>query len=182
MMGRVDFKPLAELSHWAARFALSLVQSWELPPVADRALSGGAYSPALAELIMLQDPRSSDVDPLFRQALMELGVPLPSRVEAAWVLTRECMERIAADPGSPFELLSFLYHVHSAAGDVVPDKKYVGDGLDIAKLIGLYWSYTEPNENFYKGRVITDESERHAILDGLARREARGWLDRHKVL
>jgi hypothetical protein len=181
MMGREDSRPLSELRSWAARFALSIAKSWELPPVADRALSGGVFSPALAELSMLQGPTMSDVDPLFRQALKELGLPLPSLVEAAWILTRECMERIVAEPGSPFELLGFLERVHSAARDVAPDTEYVGDGLNLGELIGLYWSYTEPNENCYKGRVIADESERRAILDGLARHEARGWLDRHPI-
>ena len=74
-MGKADSEPLAELRSWAARFALSTAQSWELPPVADRALSGGVFSPSLAELSMLQDPTWSDVDPLFRQALKELSCP-----------------------------------------------------------------------------------------------------------
>jgi len=109
-------------------------------------------------------------------------LPLPSLVEAAWILTRECMERVVAEPGSPFELLDFLKRVYWAADDVLPNKKYAGDGLDIAALYGLYWSYTEPNKNCYKGRVITDESERRAIIDELVRCEARGWLDRHPML
>jgi hypothetical protein len=180
-MGKADFEPLVELRSWAARFALSIAESWELPPVADRALSGGVFSPSLAELSMLQGPTMSDIEPLFRQALKELGLPLPSLAEAAWILTRECMERVVAEPGSPFELLDFLKRVYWAADDVLPNGKYAGDGLDIAALYGLYWSYTEPNENYYKGRVITDESERRAIIDELVRCEARGWLDRHPM-
>ena len=67
------------------------------------------------------------------------------------------------------------------ASAVLPSGKYAGDELDTAALYGLYWSYTEPNENYYKGRVITDESERRAIIDELVRCEARGWLDRHPM-
>jgi len=64
---------------------------------------------------------------------------------------------------------------------VLPSRECVGDSLDLGSLPGIYWSYSEPAENYYAAerRTITDESERLALLDTLARREAKAWLQRH---
>ncbi len=65
----------------------------------------------------------------------------------------------------------------------MPDKSYVGDGLDLGGLLGIFWSYFEPNENYYEPekRLITDEAERRAVLDRLAREECRRWLERRRL-
>ncbi|HVT82480.1 MAG TPA: hypothetical protein VHM90_17700 [Phycisphaerae bacterium] len=165
----------------AAKFSLHLVDSWEVPPVADELLTNGIYSSALAELATQRKPSWSDVVPLLENAMAELQMPFPSKAEAAWMLARHCILRIAHEAGSPFETLSLLQKVSSAAWDVLPDKAYVGENLDLKGLIGIYWSYTEPTENYYEPekRYIHNESERCAILDRLAREESHLWLARH---
>jgi hypothetical protein len=174
--------PLAELRTFAARHVLGLAHSWEFPPVADRALVNHVYSPSIAELAALPEPIMSDAAPLLERALGELGLALPSRSEAAWVIARHCMERLVSTMERPRDVLRLLRDASEAATDVLPHDKYVGHGLDLGSLIGTYWSYTEPNENYYEPekRLITDEGERQALLDSLARREAKAWLERHR--
>lgn len=91
------------------------------------------------------------------------------------------MNRILKGDERPEEVLELLRDVLWATDDLLPNTKYLGDGLDVAHLIGLYWSYSEPSENHYEAenRIIEDEDERQALLDSLAREEARAWLARH---
>jgi hypothetical protein len=178
-VARLPTTPLSELRLTGARFVLGLVHSWDLPPVADRALAGGVYSPALAELCEVANPIMSDVGPLFTKALAELNLPLLSRSAAAWLIARDYMERIAFDAERPREALRLLKRLSDSARDVLPDRRCVGDGLDVGSLIGIHYLYSEPDENYYDGRLITDEQERQSILDSIARKEASAWLSRH---
>ncbi|MFN0021761.1 MAG: hypothetical protein ACKVP0_26235 [Pirellulaceae bacterium] len=168
-----------ELQLTAAKLVLGLLYSWEIPPVADRALLNGEYSPAFAELAAIDNPIMSEVEPVLIKAIAELGLRLPSRPDAAWLIVRNCMQLIVLNAESLRTALSLLKETSYAVRDVMPDSQYVGDNLDLGSLIGIYWSYTAPNENCYEGRLIIDESERQTILDALARNEARAWLGRH---
>ena len=175
--------PLEPLRLTAARHVLGLAHSWEIPPVADRALSDGLYSDTLAELAAVAEPTMTVVAPLLVRTLAELGLPAPSPTEAAWYLAAHCIRRIASEEEPPLVPLSLLQEVHSAARAVMPDKSYVGEGLDLGGLLGIFWSYFEPNENYYEPekRLITDEAERRAVLDRLAREECRRWLERRRL-
>ncbi len=163
----------------AAKVAVGLIHSWEIPPIADRALSNGEYSPALAELAALVNPIKTVVEPLFIKAIAELGLQMPPRAEAAWLIVRHCIQLIASNSESLRAALSLLKETSYAVRDVMPDNQYVGDNLDLGALIGIFWSYSESNENCYEMRIMTDESERQSILDLLARKEASAWLERH---
>jgi hypothetical protein len=166
----------------AAKHALRLVSSWEIPLVADRALASGEYSPALAELAMVVNPIMSDVEPLFIAVLAEMGLQVPPRTDAAWFIVRHCMQVIISDAASPREAVSLLIETSETVWGEMPNKHYVGDNLDVAPLVHIHWSYIEPGEICFQGRVITDEPERQAILDSLAREEAQAWLARHPAL
>jgi hypothetical protein len=159
--------PLRILRLLAASHALGSSKSWEVPPAADRALQGGVYSDALAELAALREPIMSEVAPLLESALNELGEPIPSMFDAVQTLTRYCVERIAESTASPVELLSFLWW-DLAFHKCVPQGKYAGESLDICLLLGIYDSYSEPDENLNE-------------LDRLAREAAKEWLQRHPV-
>lgn len=164
-----------------ARHTLGLDRSWDVPPIADQALSRGIYSPSLAELAALPalPATAAEVDPLMARLPLEPDLPPRLKAEAAWFLARHYIQQAAT--GSPREPLDQLRQVCSASRDVLPDDGYVGSALDIGMLIGLYWHYTEPGENYYHAerRTITDEGERIALLDRLAQEEARDWLKRH---
>jgi len=173
--------PLELIRVAAARHSLGLIHSWEIPPVADRALGLGVYSDSLAELAAIVNPQMAEVGPLLARAMAELGLPVLTKADAARYLTEHCVRRIACTDEPPLSPLTLLKEVSYAAEQVLPNRLYVGDGLDLGTLIGIYWSYSQPNENYYEpeGRVITNEIERRAILDTLAREECRRWLARH---
>ena len=174
---------LEEFKLVTARYILGRAQSGDIPLAADRALSSGVYSDALAELSYLRDPARSEVEPLLSEAFAELGLKADTKTDAAWMLARHCVQRIAFGQDHPFAALELLRDVNWAAQDVLPDTEHVGSGLDVGWLIGIYWHYTEPNENFSQSaqRRLSEE-EREQYLGGEARREARAWLSRHPDL
>lgn len=169
---------LAELRLVGARLVLGRVHSWEIPPVADRALMNRVYTPALAELATLPDPIMSDVAPLLRRAMEELGLALPSRTDAAWQLARSCMERLASGEWPPDRIVEELIWLVDDVADVLPTRSYVGDGLDAAELIGMFWTYLGEDFGDPENHRAAIEARRPGLLDSLAR-EARAWLERH---
>lgn len=181
-MGSTEPDAMTLLRVTAARHMLGLLYSWEFPPLADTLLNRGVYSRSLAELAAITTPRMADVEPLLVATLKELEEPVFSSVDAAWFLVRHCIERIAQSdepPRVPLELLTRVSN-SSATQNVLPNKVFVGDGLDLGSLIGIYYSYAEPSYNVLpSGRVITDEAERQSLLDKWAREEAVLWLARH---
>lgn len=179
-----DINPRDLLELVAAKHALGLVHSWEIPPVADHALNNGLYSESLAELAIFPEgsyPTKSEVEPLFAHALEELGIPVRSKAESAWYLADHCIRRIISEQEHLLIPLNLLVDVSLASQDVLPDKEYVGAALDLGYLIGNYYSYSEPTENYHEPekRLITDETERRRLLDGWVREESRSWLERH---
>ena len=178
-----DANPRESVRVLAARHVLGVVHSWEFPPVADRALSDGLYSDALAELASIVNPAMCEVAPVFARAMTELGMPTPSRSEAAWCVAEDCIRRIAAGHEEPVHPLSLLEAVCSASQDVFPNRAYVGDGLDLGGLIEIFWYYFEPAQNWFglDGRRITDAGEWKALLDRMARDERRQWLTRRST-
>ena len=163
-----------------ARYVLGLAKSWDIPPVANRSLCDGLYSDSLVELAETVDPTMSVVAPLLERAIVELGIAKPSRADAAWMLADHYIRRIASGAERPETLLSSLRDVSDASQDVLPNEADAGDGLDLGQLIGAYYSYSCPNENYYEpeNRLISSEAERRSILDRLAQDEARRWLER----
>jgi hypothetical protein len=177
----VSADPTSILKRLAANYALGLVHSWDLPPVADRALSSGVYSPSLAELAATTNPIMSEVGPLFERAMNELGHPVPPGDEAAWIVARAHVERVATAAEPLREALWDLVRLRWATSMPVEGRRSVGNGLGIEPFMGIYWSLDELNENFYEpeNRLIATEEERQAILDRDARKAAADWLRMH---
>lgn len=179
-MSGPDAKALEPIRVIAAQCVLGLARSWDLPPVADRALSDGVYTDSLAELAAVAEPTLAELVPLVERTIVELGLPPPSRPDAAWYLATHYIGRVALGDEPPLVPLTLLIQLSYAIDDVLPNSSFMGDGFDLGRLIGIFWSYTEANENYYhpERRLITDEAERHALLDRHAREEGRSWLAR----
>lgn len=160
--------PADDLALHAAVYSLGYLYSWELPPMADRCLMRGFYTPALAELAEHTHAVMSEVGPLFELALREAGQPLPTREAAAWLTVRHCATVLVNDRTVvPREWLRFIaYGISRAVADVLPDTTFVGSGLDVAALAGIHASYDEPGED-------------NTRLDAEARVQAWAWLMRH---
>jgi hypothetical protein len=83
--------------------ALDLLPAAEAARLACSALEGGFDSPSLGVLSAVGDDDQDLVRPILHRALRELGVPLPSRREAALNLAYETAQRVIRSELSPYE-------------------------------------------------------------------------------
>jgi hypothetical protein len=173
------------LSLAAARFALDLASSEELVKLADDLLASGVYSYSLGELYSIRYPNLSDVCPLFTSSLKELGVPLPSREEAARTLVKGSISDIAEGNVTPLGGLTHLLETISAvrlyqSGVVIqPNLDLCGSG-EVSHWVSEYEYMTTLVDEGYIG---ADESEqRLAALNSQVTAFADRWLGEHAPL
>src|SRR5688572_12773850 len=120
MDGLIVPEPRVTIRLHAAAYALRVLNSWDIPPMADRVLSAGLYSDALAQLASTTSPVMSEVGPLFERSLAELGLATPSMADAAWMLARRCMELLVHTDQTPRETLTLLSNVVNASRGALP--------------------------------------------------------------
>lgn len=128
----------------AARYTLSLLKSWDLPPIADAALNRGIYSPALAQLAAVDDPRMSDVGPLFETALAEVSAGKPSVDGAVWTLLRHYIRQIAeAEIPAREGLRRIMNDVYYPADLYTKSNACAGDSHDVNAFVGSFYEYDD---------------------------------------
>jgi hypothetical protein len=91
-----------ELRIAAAWYALDKLPSEEAINAAHEVLNRGVHSDSLGMLIC-QEPRWSEIGPLFERALVELGIGVPDRAAAVRLLAEDFARRIIADELTPYE-------------------------------------------------------------------------------
>lgn len=87
----------------AAMLVLDLLDSDHIVPVAERLLDSGYDSPSLRILAGEAAPIASVWLPLFRKAMAELDIPMPTRLQAARVVAREIAKMIIEKELAPQE-------------------------------------------------------------------------------
>lgn len=165
----------------AARYTLGLLKSWDLPPIADAALNRGSYSPALAHLAAVDDPRMSDVGPLFETALAELSIGKPSVDGAAWTLLRHYIRQIAeAEVPAREGLRRIMNDVYDPADLHSKSNACAGDSHDINAFVGSFYEYDDfagpCSEASFEGLYGEDAM---CALDKDVIRRAKEWLASH---
>ena len=74
-----------------------------MPAIACEALADGFDSPSLTALAGEIEPVMSSIGPLFEAALRELGIPVPTKREAAIRIARSVAVRIVSGELAPYE-------------------------------------------------------------------------------
>jgi hypothetical protein len=86
-----------------AKWVLGLLPSNELPDFATQALESGLDTPALRQLAGELQPTMRDARPIFKKALAQLGITLPSRPDAGLIIARHYAKEISDGTLSPYE-------------------------------------------------------------------------------
>ncbi|MEU8257284.1 hypothetical protein AB0C06_23795 [Micromonospora inaquosa] len=97
----------------------------DLPMAAAHALTRGVDSPSLRELAGLSKGQSREAVDLFRQAMDELGSPVPDKSAARLHLMRQAAANILAGKGDPEDLAHEIYW--QACYSERPELRPVGD-------------------------------------------------------
>ncbi|MCG5467962.1 hypothetical protein LADH09A_001812 [Micromonospora sp. LAH09] len=116
---------MGQLRGFAIRLAMDEPVGDDLPMAAAYALTRGVDSPSLRELAGLSKGQSREAVDLFRQAMNELGCPVPDESGARLHLMREAAANIVAGKGDPEDLAHEIYW--QACGSGMPELRTVGD-------------------------------------------------------
>ncbi len=150
-----------------AAYVLRILPPESLPAVCVVALEAGLDSASLAVLAgesARSDP--SELRALFEAAIRELGLPLPSPIEAAEVLKRHYATQVATGTLPPKQGADLIVErVLRRIDHLLPRGAYVGESFGIARLVGLFYDYDDV--------PITDQASireiDQAIIDECAR-------------
>jgi hypothetical protein len=154
----------------AARYALVVATTTELVEAADQALTDNVYSYSLGELGTLRNATWADASPLFRNALEELEIPMPSRDEAIQSLIAIQATAIAEGAIKPEDGLRALHEVYTTFQDSTwgrPDKVSLEP---LRPFVDYHYSFETLREYAYLGEqgVIAYDPDPRAI-DSLER-------------
>lgn len=116
---------MEQLRNLAIRLGLDEPVGADLPMAAAHALTRGVDSPTLRELAGLSKGQSREAVDLFRQAMDELGWPVPDRSAARLQLMRDAAAKILAGEGAPEALAHEIYWHACYSG--LPELRQVGD-------------------------------------------------------
>ena len=137
----------------AAYWKLELLPSEDLPVIAMSWLETGHSSHNAAALtgVTQPHPEMSECAPLFEAALRDVGAPMPSRREAAWIVIRDVLARIdngALDPMAGADFLTtgidsdiqFFQRPDLDGQRSEPGRLFAGEELGFENILGLYWA------------------------------------------
>lgn len=116
---------MEQLRDLAIRLATGKPVGDDLPMAAAHALTRGIDSPTLRELAGLPKGDSREAVDLFRQAMDEVGWPVPNESIARLHLMREAASHILAGKGDPEDLAHEIYWQACYSG--LPELRAVGD-------------------------------------------------------
>jgi len=105
----------------AANLVLGLAPVEPLPCVAVQALVEGCDSPALRQLAGLTEYQSEEAPVLFKQALLEVGLSLPDKCAAVFLLARDLAAQILSGQLSPYEGGKRIWQLTLVAGRGAPE-------------------------------------------------------------
>lgn len=123
-----------------ARLRLRVATSEDLVRAAEEALVAGYESTSLAILAGEKNPIWSDIEPLVRSAVADLGREFPDLDAACWTVLRHHVGRIAEGSVPPLAGMRTILDEVVYPGDLHSRSRHVlGDSHDLERLIGNYW-------------------------------------------
>ena len=160
-------------------YKLNKLSSDRIVSLANKWLEDGLYTSSLGDLGFVTNPIMSDVAPIFENAMKELGLKEPNKLEAAKILIRMTLNQIVEKDIPPDKGASFLYwDVHHEITDEFPDKKYVGDNLGLEQIfcwLREIWDCRDGSRILYHTDLPRPEAEKK-FLEYLVD-ESRKWLE-----
>jgi hypothetical protein len=121
-----------------------------------------------------------DISTLFERALRESGIHLPNKEQAAEDRFKYWLEAIVNGEISPYEGAKSIYEEVYSLIKVNNNESYVGECLDIGKIVGAMYEYDDLQEPYimYEGKTIT-KAEADAILNDIVISEANRLLTKN---
>ena len=132
-----------------SNYVLENITTKDLPKVGIIALNESLESESIYILAgMNVNDNLFEIDQYFENSINELKIKLPTKIEAAKILTRYYLKQIVENPEKAFELMVKLDNdVYKQIDWNESNNKYVGEELNIEKLFTWYREIQDWNDN-----------------------------------
>ena len=143
---------------WLARLALGDARTSDFPAMALQALAEGYESAQLAALAgsSAGERSPSEVQGLLERGLLQVHKVRPTRAEAGRILRQYYATQVAVGALAPRTGAARIVRLATELSDVLPAREFAGDGLGVARLLGLYYSHDD---------VPWNDDRAHAEID-----------------
>lgn len=120
-----------------AHYMLGKLSSERIVQLANTWLEEGLYTDSINLMAMEHAPVMSDVGPMLEKTIIELGLPIPTKVQAARIAARDIVEQMVSGTVDLMEGANFLYwNIHHEITDELPDGEYLGTNLGLEHVFG----------------------------------------------
>jgi hypothetical protein len=158
MLSVRPIRNIVTFDQWLARVALGEARTSDLPAIALQALNEGYDSAPLAALAgsSVGEQSPSELQQSLDRALRQLNKRLPTRANAGRILKRYYAKQVAEGALAPRTGVAEIVRLATELSDALPPREYAGDGLGVARLLGLYYSHDD---------VPWNDDRAHADID-----------------
>lgn len=161
-----------------SQYKLGKLSSDAIVSLANSWLNQGIYTDSLNCIFMENNPSMADVGPLFESAIRELGIEIPSRVEAAKFAAKDIIQKMVSGEIDLMTGANFLYwDIHQEIADELPDGEYLGSNLGLEYIfcwLREVWDCRDGSMILYHTDLPRDQAE-VKFLDHI-KEEAEKWL------
>ena len=132
-----------------SNYVLENISTKDLPKIGVIALIENYESESICILAgMNENDNSFEINQYFENSINELKIKLPTKIEAAKILTKYYLKQIVENPDSAYELMIILDNdIYKQIDWKENNKKYVGEELNIEKLFTWYREIQDWNDN-----------------------------------
>jgi hypothetical protein len=133
------------LDQLLARVALGEARTTDYPVIAEQALAEGLESHVMAALAgtAAGERSSSELQDLLDRGLRQVERSVPERAAAGTIMRDYYASEVASGALSPKDGAAKIVRLETDLRDVLPSREYAGDGLGVARLLGLYYSHDD---------------------------------------
>ncbi|MFZ6672460.1 hypothetical protein [Undibacterium sp. Xuan67W] len=161
-----------------SQYKLGKLSSHAIVSLANSWLNQGIYTDSLNSIFMEENASMAEVGPLFEKAIQELGIEIPSRVEAAKFAAKDTIQKMVSGEIDLMTGANFLYwDIHHEISEDLPDGEYLGSNLGLEYIfcwLREVWDCRDGSMILYHTDLPRDQAE-VKFLDHI-KEEAEKWL------
>ena len=173
---------MPNLELFYARFLYHRISNEEIISLADKLLSSGIYCDALNSIWSSSATDQWKIPDLFKQAILELNIKVPTHKEAGFALLHEELQRVANGDLDLQPCIRLLLDVSDGLEGEFPDNYYLGSGLGLERMFGLLYNLDDLHD---EGMYLTftelqrDETKKKVIA--LLEIAAKEWIEKYEM-
>jgi len=164
----------------SAYYLFGAISSSDLTKLASDWISQGIYTDSILNLSLEPSYGYSSADSIFEQVLSDLEIQDLTKKEAAWMLSKDTIDKMVKGDLNLTEGVNFLHNrIYDEIRDEDLNEKYIGSFLGLENIFSLMhevWDRNEELSILYYGKPKNEIEQK--FIDDL-RRECQKWLEKY---